>query len=215
MACRTPPSPTNAGNVLAVNAAADGVEWVAQTVDTDTHDVTFPGLPTDLFIYDGDNSYADVGFHVRRNGTNLTVISTGTPGTNEAHVSVSNNTGLSVALGLANSATTVNLTNPTLAADVPVGERRAVELTFTIWADDGVTTYTVRHDLHYWKVDTADLSVYSTPAELNIALLNADWNQNLGIYRRHCPGCWRTGLMLTYLTGCKSFRSTLTTYRTK
>ena len=129
--------------------------------------MSFPGLPTDLYIYDGDNSYADVGFHVIRGGNTLSLISTGDPTASQFRVSVSNNTGLTVGLGQVAATNTVTLTNPSLAATVPVGERRAAELIFTLLNDAG-TTYTIRRDLHYWKVDTEPFGRFTAADETKL-----------------------------------------------
>ena len=156
------------GDVIAWNSTNDAAEWVSPgAANTDTHpDISFPGLPTDLFIFDGTDAYNDVSFFVWRNSVSLTRKTTsGAPSASQYKLAISHETGITSTFTYHSLDKQNAITNIALGNSVPNGERRYIRLAFELLGDDA-NTYVITHELYAWKVDT---SAFGTGTNLTIS----------------------------------------------
>ena len=144
------------------------VQTALDTLDAlehqDTHpSISFTGFPDQTDIYDGIAPNG-IGFHVYRNGSVMSRITSGTPTATQYLVTHTNLTGVNSTFAYDLLNRRITITGVSLGQTVTNGARESVRFDFTFLGEDD-NTFQVRKEMAFRRVDRAGLPPLTVSGE--------------------------------------------------
>ena len=156
--------------------------------------ISFPGLPGQIDIHEG--SQEGIGFHVYRNGSVMSRITTGTPTASQYLVTHTNTTGANSTFTYNLLGSQIDLTGISLTSTVANGYRAGVHLDFTFLGDDS-NTFQVRKRIDFRRVDgelPGTLGTAGQVLEVNSGATGVEWST---VAAGNLPALGTAGQVLT------------------
>ena len=119
--------------------------------------VSFPGMPSAVYIFDDDTDNTNFGFTVRKDGATLSrKTSSGSPSSSQFKLTHTNLTGTSSTLSYESLGHALSITGVSVNSLIPPGSSGVIRLDFEFLAGNGSTVYEVRKEVKVFHVSTRE-----------------------------------------------------------